>query len=51
MITILISVDGSEHSLRAVESVFRLAAAGLVMDVHVLNVQIPVESGHVRMFV
>ncbi|MBL0284657.1 MAG: universal stress protein [Zoogloea sp.] len=51
MITTLIAVDGSEHSLRAVESVCRLAAAGLVMDVHVLNVQIPVESGHVRMFV
>ena len=51
MITTLIAVDGSGHSLRAVESVCRLAAAGLVMDVHVLNVQIPVESGHVRMFV
>ena len=45
MITILISVDGSEHSLRAVESVCRLAAAGLVMDVHVLNVQIPDGAG------
>ncbi|TAH42347.1 MAG: universal stress protein [Betaproteobacteria bacterium] len=51
MITTLIAVDGSEHSLRAVESVCKLAAAGLAMDVHVLNVQIPVESGHVRMFV
>lgn len=51
MITTLIAVDGSDHSLRAVDAVCRLAAAGLAMDVHVLNVQIPVESGHVRMFV
>ncbi|MBN8443461.1 MAG: universal stress protein [Thauera sp.] len=51
MITTLIAVDGSAHSLRAVQSVCKLAAAGLAMDIHVLNVQIPVESGHVRMFV
>ncbi|MCM2331136.1 MAG: universal stress protein [Pseudomonas sagittaria] len=51
MITTLIAVDGSDHSLRAIDSVCRLAAAGLAMDVHLLNVQIPVESGHVRMFV
>ena len=51
MITTLIAVDGSDHSLRAVDAVCRLAAAGLAMDVHVLNVQIPVESGHVRMFI
>ena len=51
MLTTLIAVDGSEHSLRAVEHVCRLAAAGLQMDVHLLNVQIPVDSAHVRMFV
>lgn len=51
MLTTLLAVDGSEHSLRATAQVCRLAAAGLAMDVHVLNVQIPVDSGHVRMFV
>lgn len=51
MFTTLLAVDGSEHSLRAAAHVVRLAAAGLAMDVHVLNVQIPVDSGHVRMFV
>ena len=51
MITTLVAVDGSGHSLRAVESVRKLAAAGLVMNVHLLNVQIPVESGHIRMFI
>lgn len=51
MLTTLLAVDGSEHSLRATAQVCRLAAAGLAMDVHVLNVQIPVDSGHIRMFV
>lgn len=51
MLTTLLAVDGSEHSLRATAQVCRLAAAGLAMEVHVLNVQIPVDSGHVRMFV
>ena len=51
MYTLLIAVDGSEGSRRAVDHVVRLAAAGLPVAVHVLNVQIPVESGHVRMFI
>lgn len=51
MLTTLIAVDGSDHSLRAVESVRKLAAAGLAMNVHLLNVQIPIDSGHVRMFI
>lgn len=51
MFTTLLAVDGSEHSQRAVAHVVRLADAGLAMDIHVLNVQIPVDSGHVRMFV
>ena len=32
MITTLIAVDGSDHSLRAVDAVCRLAAAGLAME-------------------
>ncbi len=51
MFVTLIAVDGSESSRRAAEHVARLAQAGLKSEVHVLNVQIPVDSGHVRMFV
>lgn len=51
MFTVLLSVDGSEHSLRAVDAVLKLRAAGLVAQLHLLNVQIPVDSGHARMFV
>lgn len=51
MFTLLLPVDGSEHSLRAVDAVLGMRAAGLVADVHLLNVQIPVDSGHARMFV
>lgn len=51
MLTTLIAVDGSENSLRAVDHVCRLASAGLQMDIHLLNVQMPVDSAHVRMFV
>lgn len=51
MLITLLAVDGSEQSLRAVEHVCRLAAAGLAMDIHLLNVRIPIDSGHARMFV
>lgn len=50
MIKILLAVDGSDHSQRAVAFAARLAQAGAV-ELHLLNVQIPVDSGHVRMFV
>ena len=48
---VLVAVDGSLPSGRALEHVINLSRAGAVIDVHLLNVQIPVESGHVRMFV
>ncbi|WP_245944781.1 universal stress protein [Crenobacter cavernae] len=48
---VLIAVDGSAHALRAVEHVLQLRAKLGDLDVHLLNVQIPVESGHVRLFV
>lgn len=51
MIKILLAVDGSEHSQRAVAFAAKLAQAGTAVELHVLNVQIPVDSGHVRMFV
>ena len=48
---ILIAVDGSAYSLRAVQHVLRLRDAGCAIEPHLLNVQIPLESGHVRMFI
>lgn len=48
---ILVALDGSAHALRAVEHVLRLRAAVGELEVHLLNVQIPIESGHVRLFV
>jgi nucleotide-binding universal stress UspA family protein len=48
---ILIAVDGSIHSVRATEHVLLLARAHCEIEVALLNVQIPIESGHVRQFV
>ncbi len=48
---ILVPVDGSEHALRALAEVIKRHAAGEALEVHLLNVQIPVESGYARMFV
>jgi len=47
---ILIAVDGSVYGLRAVEHVLRLTEAGCAVELHLLTVQMPVESGHVRQF-
>jgi len=48
---VLVPVDGSQSALRAVSYLARRASAARNMDLHLLNVQIPIESGHVRMFV
>ena len=48
---VLVAVDGSLPSGRALGHVIDLVRAGAGLEIHVLNVQIPVESGHVRMFV
>ncbi|WP_024301804.1 universal stress protein [Pseudogulbenkiania sp. MAI-1] len=48
---ILVALDGSEPSLKAIDYVLRLHAAVSDLEIHLLNVQIPLESGHVRMFV
>ena len=50
MQNILIPVDGSEHSLRAVKHFLRLAARGEAMQIHLLNVQPPVVSGHIFIY-
>ncbi|OGB27612.1 MAG: universal stress protein [Burkholderiales bacterium RIFCSPLOWO2_02_FULL_57_36] len=48
---ILIPVDGSQHAERAAASLIKQHQAGGALDIHLLNVQIPIESGHARMFV
>ncbi len=48
---VLVAVDGSGHALRAVEHLLRLSEAGCVLEAHLLNVQLPLETGHVRMFI
>jgi nucleotide-binding universal stress UspA family protein len=48
---ILLAVDGSDASVRAVRYVCGLGAARLPVEVRLLNVQIPIASGNVRRFV
>jgi nucleotide-binding universal stress UspA family protein len=48
---ILIPMDGSAHSLRALDVVLGRRASEGNLDIHLLNVQLPVDSGHARMFV
>jgi len=51
MLKILVPVDGSAHADRAVAQVLELARSGAAVEIHLLNVQIPIDSGHARMFV
>lgn len=51
MLKILIPVDGSDHAERAVRQVLDLAASGAALEIVLLNVQLPIASGHARMFV
>lgn len=51
MTKVLVAVDGSPHSRRAAEHLLKLLAEEGPMEIHLLNVQIPIESGHARMFV
>lgn len=51
MLKILVPVDGSEQAERAVAHLLTLRDRNIQPDIHLLNVRIPIESGHVRMFV
>lgn len=51
MLKILIPVDGSSYSERAVKQVLELADSGAKLEITLLNVQVPIASGHVRMFI
>jgi nucleotide-binding universal stress UspA family protein len=46
----LIPFDGSESASRALDHVLHLRNQGLLVDIHLLNVQRPVASGHAKMF-
>lgn len=47
---VLVAVDGSAFSERAVDYVVERARDDGPFDLHVLNVQLPIDSGHARMF-
>jgi len=52
MMKILLPVDGSENSLRAVQHVIAMKEQySDPIEVHLLNVQLPVASGAVKMFI
>ncbi len=48
---ILVPVDGSTFSDDAVRHIINMAHSGARNEIHLLSVQIPVASGHVKMFV
>ena len=48
---VLVPIDGSEYSLRALDTVLTRFTCEEEMEIHLLNVQLPVDSGHARMFV
>lgn len=51
MLKILVPVDGSAHADQAIAPAVELAHSGAAVEIHLLNVQIPIDSGHARMFV
>jgi len=50
MSKLLIPVDGSPQADRAVAHVLELVRGGEPLEIHLLNVQIPIDSGHARIF-
>jgi nucleotide-binding universal stress UspA family protein len=50
VLRVLIAVDGSENAERAVDYAIALARGGQPLELHILNVQISVASGHAKLF-
>ncbi len=48
---ILVAVDGSVYSIAAVDHALKLGASGCSIDLHLLNVQMPLDSSHIRRFI
>ena len=48
---ILVPVDGSESANRAIYHAIQQATNQTGVAIHVLNVQMPILSGHVKMFI
>jgi nucleotide-binding universal stress UspA family protein len=51
MTKVLLPVDGSTFSERALDYVLEMAKGEEPIQVHLLTVQLPIDSGHARMFV
>jgi len=51
MKTILIPVDGSQHSVRALETALSVASLAEEVKLHVITVQAPIVSGNVTRFI
>ena len=51
MLKALVPIDGSESSLRALRHLLALRQLGLAAEIHLLNVQPPLASGHAKMFI
>lgn len=50
MLKVLVPVDGSPQSDRAVAQVLEVTRSGAIIDLHLLNVQIPID-GHASSFI
>lgn len=51
MLKLLVPVDGSDKSDATVRHLIKMHSALGQIEIHLLNVQIPIDSGHARMFV
>ena len=51
MLKTLVPIDGSESALRALRHVLALRERGLGLEIHLINAQVPIASGHAKMFI
>ncbi|MDQ8035199.1 universal stress protein [Bordetella genomosp. 1] len=50
MLKILVPIDGSESALRALDNAITMAKESAGAELYLLNVQVPIVSGHAKMF-